>query len=221
MIEYKVGDKVYVRRGVETGVPESMIDFSKPYTIIQKSGVSGRICTLDGNLSRFGFHEDWLVKAEEFPVPAEEPTFKIKVSDGRIKKVIFNAPATIVFWADGTKTVVKCGKGDKWDPEKGLAMACAKKLLGNEEGYHMEIAKYTETAEKEYKSPDEMRIELQRYCHGKWCGSDCVISQHRNDTRCVCGMGYGFTTDKNSNTYIKDKDIRVFYNWLKEGLKNG
>lgn len=166
MIEYKVGDKVYVRRGVETGVPESMIDFSKPYTIIQKSGVSGRICTLDGNLSRFGFHEDWLVKAEEFPVPAEEPTFKIKVSDGRIKKVIFNAPATIVFWADGTKTVVKCGKGDKWDPEKGLAMACAKKLLGNEDGYHMEIAKYVKTAKKSEPPEDteELRFIVSSSC---------------------------------------------------------
>lgn len=48
-----------------------------------------------------------------------------------IKKVIFNDPATIVFWADGTKTVVKCGNGDTYDPEKGLAMAIAKYHYGN------------------------------------------------------------------------------------------
>lgn len=47
-----------------------------------------------------------------------------------IKKVIFNNPATIVFWADGTKTVVKA-KNEDFDPEKGLAMAIAKKALGN------------------------------------------------------------------------------------------
>lgn len=41
----------------------------------------------------------------------------------RIKDVIFNRPATIVFWADNTKTVVKCSKNDVYDPEKGLAMA--------------------------------------------------------------------------------------------------
>ena len=29
-----------------------------------------------------------------------------------IKRVVFNDPATIVFWKDGTKTVVKCSKGD-------------------------------------------------------------------------------------------------------------
>lgn len=48
-----------------------------------------------------------------------------------IKNVIFNDPATIVFWADGTKTVVKCGNGDTYDPEKGLAMAIAKYHYGN------------------------------------------------------------------------------------------
>lgn len=57
-----------------------------------------------------------------------------------IKKVIFNEPATIVFWADGTKTVVKCGKDDIWDPEKGLAMAVTKKFFANE-GFYYDIFK--------------------------------------------------------------------------------
>ena len=48
----------------------------------------------------------------------------------RIEKVIFNNPATIVLWADGTKTVIKCDKEDEFDSEKGLAMAIAKKYLG-------------------------------------------------------------------------------------------
>lgn len=51
-----------------------------------------------------------------------------------IKKVIFNAPATIVFWEDGTKTVVKADEED-YDPEKGLAMAIAKKSYGNKGNY--------------------------------------------------------------------------------------
>lgn len=48
-----------------------------------------------------------------------------------IKKVIFNDPATIVLWSDGTKTVVKCGKDDMYDKEKGLALCFMKKALGN------------------------------------------------------------------------------------------
>lgn len=46
-----------------------------------------------------------------------------------IEKVIFNGPATIVFWKDGTKTVVKYQDVDTLDPEKGLAMAIAKHYL--------------------------------------------------------------------------------------------
>ncbi len=42
-----------------------------------------------------------------------------------IKQVIFNGPATIVYWKDGCKTVVKA-QGDEYDPEKGLAMAVAR-----------------------------------------------------------------------------------------------
>lgn len=53
-----------------------------------------------------------------------------------IEKVIFNDPATIVFWADGSKTVVKCQEHEVYDPEKGLAMATAKKAFGNEGNYY-------------------------------------------------------------------------------------
>ena len=59
-----------------------------------------------------------------------------------IKNVIFNDPATIVFWGDGTKTVVKCQDGDEFDPEKGLAMAIAKKAYGNKGSYCNKLKKW-------------------------------------------------------------------------------
>lgn len=59
-----------------------------------------------------------------------------------IKKVIFNKPATIVFWADGTKTVVKSQGKEKYDKEKGLAMAISKKVLGNEGRYYDTFKKF-------------------------------------------------------------------------------
>lgn len=58
----------------------------------------------------------------------------------KIKNVIFNDPATIVFWNDGTKTVVKCGKDDTFDPEKGLAMAIYKYFFDNA-GYFNDVFK--------------------------------------------------------------------------------
>ena len=59
-----------------------------------------------------------------------------------IKDVIFHNPATIVFWMDDTKTVVKCQDEDEYDPEKGLAMAIAKKALGNKGNYCNEMKKW-------------------------------------------------------------------------------
>lgn len=44
-----------------------------------------------------------------------------------IEKVIYNDPATIVFWNDGSNTVVKCQGGDAYDPQTGLLMCIAKK----------------------------------------------------------------------------------------------
>lgn len=59
----------------------------------------------------------------------------------RIKNVIFNDPATIIIWGDDTKTVVKCANED-YDPEKGLAMAIAKKVFGNEGNYYNVFKKW-------------------------------------------------------------------------------
>ena len=53
-----------------------------------------------------------------------------------IKRVIFNATATIVFWIDGSKTVAKAQNGELFDMEKGLTMAIYKKLCANHGGYY-------------------------------------------------------------------------------------
>lgn len=66
-----------------------------------------------------------------------------------IRKVIFNDPATIVLWSDGTKTVVKCGPEDSFDMEKGLAMAIVKKMAGNDNRFHKVFKQYTKKKKKE------------------------------------------------------------------------
>lgn len=65
-----------------------------------------------------------------------------------IKKVIFNPPATIVFWTDGTKTVVKA-KDEPFDWEKGIAMAYVKKSYGNNKGrYYNLFRRFKEEGER-------------------------------------------------------------------------
>lgn len=53
----------------------------------------------------------------------------------RLKKIlprkwVINGPATILFWQDGTKTIVKCNKDDEFDAQKGYLMAFFEKTTG-------------------------------------------------------------------------------------------
>lgn len=154
MNKFKVGDPVKIRKGItneDMGTNYPRLDLDKVYHI---SAVEGTWYHLKETHPGYCFCTDWLEPAPVTP-PVDEPKekakakYKVGEKGLGIDRVLFNKPATIVFWADGTKTVVKCRKGDKWDAEKGLAMACAKKLLGNENGYHKEIAKYAKTANKD------------------------------------------------------------------------
>ena len=59
-----------------------------------------------------------------------------------IEKVIFNPPATVVIWDDGTKTVVKAKESgrkksdkDAFSEEYGLAMAIAKRYFGSRSAF--------------------------------------------------------------------------------------
>jgi hypothetical protein len=54
----------------------------------------------------------------------------------RPTEVIFHGPATIVYWNDGTKTVVKCQPGDTFSAETGLMAAMLKRYMGNDNTYN-------------------------------------------------------------------------------------
>ena len=76
--------------------------------------------------------------ADRIPFKGEfEGRFSLK-----IKRVVFNNPATVVLWEDGTKTVVKVQDGEIFDKEKGFAMAVLKKMFGNKGNYYNEIRRW-------------------------------------------------------------------------------
>lgn len=72
-------------------------------------------------------------------------------------KIIFNGPATIVFWDDGTKTVVKCTERETFDYEKGVALCYMKKLLGNDSSFKRVFKKFN--IPKQYRGYDDHYIE--------------------------------------------------------------
>ena len=70
-------------------------------------------------------------------ITIQSPKVKGLCVDGAtIKNVIFNDPATIVFWSDDDKTIVKCQKGDTYNPELGLAMCIVKKCCKNKGNFN-------------------------------------------------------------------------------------
>ena len=91
----------------------------------------------------------------------------IKTMRNSIKKIIFNDPATIIIWGNGDKTIVKCGEGEIYDPEKGMAMAIAKHFLGDKGNYYKTFKKWLpkehETV-KESKSNTERFISIRDFC---------------------------------------------------------
>lgn len=72
-------------------------------------------------------------------------------------KIIYNPPATIVFWTDGTKTVVKCSMDDEYNEYYGFLCALGKKIFGTNSHLKKLI---DEKAERHYpKDEFSKRIE--------------------------------------------------------------
>lgn len=76
-------------------------------------------------------------------VKSDKPAFNTKM----IKDIKRNGIATIVFWKDGTKTVVKANDEDL-DEEKALSMAIVKKMSGNDFNYYKVFQKWCNNASK-------------------------------------------------------------------------
>lgn len=73
-------------------------------------------------------------------------TILVNELDGRykVKKVIYHAPATIVYWNDRTKTVVRCDDRDTYSKEAGLALCYMKKMLGGSRAFNDVLKEWAE-----------------------------------------------------------------------------
>lgn len=72
-----------------------------------------------------------------FNDPVEGALLKMKSAmDMAPKEVIFSPPATIVYWQDGSRTVVKCSEEDEFSEEMGFVLCFTKKIFGNNGSYN-------------------------------------------------------------------------------------
>ncbi|MDT3386719.1 MAG: hypothetical protein LIR46_02995 [Bacteroidota bacterium] len=111
-------------------------------------------------------------KKETKPAP-KEIKIEIPDKDGNItiktiivpvpyqpRRIFFDPPATVVFWEDDTKTVVRCTEDDEFNPYYGFVCALGKKMFGT----NNEITRMLKDAEWKYdKSPKnkEKKVETK------------------------------------------------------------
>ena len=65
------------------------------------------------------------------------------------KRILFNDPATIVFWKDGTKTVVKRSPGEEFNAYTAFCAALAKKIFGNNSAVNRIVKSGTDQHKKD------------------------------------------------------------------------
>ncbi len=101
----------------------------------------------DGFITK-NFYAD-LQSIKDYLIPIKYFTNRDKLNPDNIERVIFNPPATIVLFKDGTKTVVKTTKGDKFDYELGFLYAMAKHIFPRRNQFKKFIEKWKIESEKE------------------------------------------------------------------------
>ena len=136
-----------------------------------------------------------------------------------VTRVIYNNPATIVYWSDKTRTVVKCQPGDKFNSELGFLLALCKKVCGNTGNYNDLLRKYVpgygDEKIRTEPSVEQMRKELASFCQHRLCGS-CPLQ--KKDFK--CGSGVFFTVPIGELGYMTDESIVKHYRAMK-GAEDG
>lgn len=120
-----------------------------------------------------------------------------------VKKVIFNDPATVICWTDGTKSVVKCQNDEPFDAEKGFVMAYLKKLLGNDNTFNKIIHKWVKTDQVDdvpLTTEELMKMGGQKV----WLSSlDGPLGDEENFTDGICGW---YRVDVNTMRLYNDNE---------------
>ena len=129
------------------GVPESMVD-TKESTAAYEHAMDAISSTFDKY--RGGFMKDYT-----------------SMYDKAIKKVIFNDPATVVMWNDGTKTVVKKHGDVEFNGEAAVMYAYVLRWHFNNNRKSMRIWLKQNAKRFEWQSEEPKKIAVTRTSKGK------------------------------------------------------
>ena len=125
--EFKVGDKVRIKKdcekikGFQGGFEPCMKKYEGEICEIERLMHNDAAAIVTGNVFT------WDVRAFE-PVNNKSEINKPEADD--LDRYIINDGATILFWADGTKTIVKRTKEDEFNPRLAFLTAYFQKKSG-------------------------------------------------------------------------------------------
>lgn len=128
------------------------------------------------------------------------------------KKIMRNGPATIIFWEDGTKTVVKKMPGDKDDIYAAFCAAFAKKHFGSNEKVKAVVDSLCGPSEEEVK---RLVDSIQAKYADDFCkGYGVVIS--KSSLKCDDRTFYEVREKLNEQGYITERAPNCYYNhrWI-------
>ncbi len=101
-------------------------------------------------------HEGWVVDKNAIYVTYPLPSFRWDATLERLiierkspfdpKRILRSGPATIVFWEDGTKTVVKCAADENDNTYAAFTAALAIKIFGSNSAVKKLVKSKTEEA---------------------------------------------------------------------------
>lgn len=106
-------------------------------------------------------------------IELSEPDKESSCDDITVDHIIYNDPATIVFWKDGTKTVVKKSPKEPYNKYTAFCAALAKKVYGNNSQVNkiVEAGIEQKPCDKKKKSKDKSQTKFVRDEKGRWCSA--------------------------------------------------
>ena len=99
-----------------------------------KTASNTKLCSSLSSITTYPLNGSWMDALAEFTqvsskAPGAEASTKNPKQYYKPVRIIYNPPATIVFWSDGTKTVVKKRKGERFNEYNAFCAALAKKVF--------------------------------------------------------------------------------------------
>lgn len=174
------------------------------YGIVSTKPISNQVYVskhlIDSTLEPIGtfdkIDENVLVRSNPaMPIYFRKATAEDFIKIAGIEKVIYNYPATIVWWWDGSKTIVKVHNGEEFNKEMGLAMAIAKKVFGNTTGSRAAFKKVVNMAD------DHSMTDIYLYMKSNKTNGYLIKNIKFDDARKLANNWFDLNMDEHDYTF--------------------